>query len=164
MKIQLIHISSVSSKYSCAAKQRFISHSPSVSSEVALLFFCIVQLHYFNKWLVVRYYFPLKHITAKQVCNKVFWKKNRLKKNWARVQLGNELNIPLIILNLQVIGWSNMRNYFWVKFSALRLRMFPSNFWRLNRIVVLLFVLHICHLKSQNEGRWAKPSRKQTFW
>lgn len=140
---------------------KVISHSSSVSSEVILLFFCIVLLHYLNKWLVVRYYFPLKHMTAKQVFNKVLWKSSKLKKPWTIAQIGNELNMPLIILNLQVIGWSNTRNYFWLKFSALRLRRFLSNFQRLNKIAVSVFVSNICHFKSQNEGRWAKPSWKQ---
>lgn len=141
---------------------KVISHSPSVSSEVTLLFFCIVWLHYLNKWLVARYYFPLKHMTARQVFNKVLWKSNKLKKKpWTIVQIGNELNMPLIILNLQVIGRSNIRNYFWLKFNALRLRMFLSNFQRLNKIAISVFVSNICHFKSQNEGQWANPSWKQ---
>lgn len=86
------------------------------------------------------YYVLLKNVILKQVFNKVFWKGNSLKKkeSWATLQAGNELNMSLIILNLQVIEWGRVSNYFWVKLRAWRKRNLSLKLGKMDKSAVSL--------------------------
>lgn len=60
--------------------------------------------------------------------------------------------MSLIILNLQVIEWGRISNYFWVKLHAWRKRKLPLKLGKMNKNAVSLhLILNIFHLQRSNQ-------------
>ena len=69
-----------------------------------------------------------------------------MKKSWVKIQASNELNMSLIILNVQVIEWGRVSNYFWVRLHAWRKRKLPLKLGKMDKSAVSLhLILNIFH-------------------